>query len=113
MNSDLEVWKELTDFSNYEISSFGNLRNKNTKKHLKSSSKGGYLSTCIKNNNSKQKSIKIHRLVALTFIPNPENKYTVNHKDHNKSNNNINNLEWATITEQNQHKRKPKKKFKD
>ena len=109
MKSDSEVWKELKDYSNYEISSFGNLRNKNTKKHLKLSSKGGYFGTCIKNNNSERKSMKIHRLVALTFIPNPENKYTVNHKDHNKSNNNINNLEWATITEQNQHKRKTKK----
>ena len=83
MKSDSEVWKELKDYSNYEISSFGNLRNKNTKKHLKPTSRGGYLGTSITNNNLERKSQKIHRLVALTFIPNPENKYTVNHKDHN------------------------------
>ena len=45
----------------------------------------------------------IHRLVALTFIPNPLNKLTVNHKDGNVLNNNVCNLEWATMSEQNYH----------
>lgn len=48
--------------------------------------------------------MKMHRLVALNFIPNPENKYTVNHIDHNKSNNHINNLEWCTNQENQIHK---------
>ena len=45
----------------------------------------------------------IHRLVAETFIPNPDGKETVNHKDGNKANNNVNNLEWATQSENNLH----------
>jgi hypothetical protein len=43
--------------------------------------------------------VKLHRLVAQAFIPNPEQKPTVNHKDLNKSNCGLNNLEWATMKE--------------
>lgn len=50
-----------------------------------------------------RKNYTIHRLVALAFIPNPENKQTVNHKDGNKRNNNVSNLEWATHKEQKTH----------
>jgi hypothetical protein len=53
--------------------------------------------------NGKYKMQKIHRLVAKAFIPNPENKPQVNHKDANKLNNNISNLEWATAKENSQH----------
>jgi hypothetical protein len=49
--------------------------------------------------NGKMKSIVIHRIVALLFIDNPENKQTVNHKDFNRDNNYFENLEWNTITE--------------
>ena len=51
----------------------------------------------------------VHRLIALAFIPNPENKPTVNHKNHNRADNRVENLECATITEQNIHLRKPSK----
>ena len=75
--------------------------------------KGGYKCTSIINNEGIRVSVKVHRLVAQQFIQNKENKYSVNHKDHNKLNNNINNLEWATITEQNRHKHKQVNIFKD
>lgn len=51
-----------------------------------------------------RKNYTIHKLVALAFIPNPENKKTVNHKDGNKLNNNVSNLEWATEKENQNHK---------
>jgi hypothetical protein len=106
-----EVWKTLDNFSNYEISSYGNLRNKTTNYTLNPCIKSGYLCTSIKNDDGDLKSIKIHRLVAVSFIHNPLNKETVNHKDHNKLNNNLSNLEWATTTEQNNHKQKCKKEI--
>ena len=53
--------------------------------------------------NKRVKTLRVHRLVAQTFIPNPENKAQINHKDCNPSNNNINNLEWATRIENMQH----------
>jgi len=110
-NMSKEIWKTLDNFSKYEISSFGNIRNKTTDNILKPNIKSGYYGVNIRNDNNKYVSIKMHRLVALNFVLNPENKATVNHKDHNKLNNKLDNLEWATTTEQNRHKRKPKKEI--
>lgn len=62
----------------------------------------GYLLTDLYKDN-KQKTIRIHRLVAETFIFNAECKETVNHIDGNKKNNTVENLEWSTFKEQNEH----------
>lgn len=53
--------------------------------------------------NGKMKNIYIHRLVAMTFIPNPENKPCVGHKDHDRANNSVENLYWCTHAENTQH----------
>jgi hypothetical protein len=96
-----EIWKSIENFNNYEISAFGNIRNVITNKNLKPYlNNQGYLNITLSKNNIKQ-TLKIHRLVALAFIPNLENKPTVNHIDKNKQNNCILNLEWATMSEQN------------
>ena len=108
-----ETWKEINNFSKYEISNYGNLKNKDTQQKLQPSIKSGYLCTSLTDNNGIRKSVKIHRLVALNFISNPENKETVNHKNHNREDNNVNNLEWMTTTEQNNHKRKCKKEIQE
>lgn len=64
----------------------------------------GYKQVRLTNDyNKDSKLFMIHRLVAEAFIDNPENKQTVNHKDGNKHNNNVDNLEWATYSENNQH----------
>lgn len=59
----------------------------------------GYYRVTITFENHKQKVFQVHRLIAETFIPNPENKPQVNHKDGNKTNNNVENLEWVTVQE--------------
>jgi hypothetical protein len=63
----------------------------------------GYLCVRLTNLNGISKAELVHILVAKAFIPNPDNKPTVNHKDGNKHNNNVNNLEWNTFGENNQH----------
>lgn len=74
-------------------------------KNLKPSPSSEYLAVSLCKN-GKQKTLRIHRIVAEAFLPNPENKPEVNHKDGNKFNNNINNLEWCSKLENNQHARK-------
>lgn len=64
----------------------------------------GYLRVYVRRDSDyKRIDMYIHRLVALAFIPNPENKKFVNHIDTNRSNNHVNNLEWCTSKENNQH----------
>lgn len=62
---------------------------------------GGYLNTALVTNNQKTRHIRVHRLVAIAFIDNPQNKPYVNHKDENRQNNVIDNLEWVTPKENN------------
>jgi hypothetical protein len=97
-----ELWKPIESFENYEVSTLGRIKNTTTDRMLKVNNKGGYLCISLVNSFGKR-SFKVHRLVALAFIPNPENKTDVNHMDKNKHNNNISNLEWNTRAENNIH----------
>jgi len=99
----MEEWREIKDFENYSVSDFGNIKNNITNKVLKNTLKGGYYNITLTNNKNK-KPFKVHRLVALAFIDNPENKPDVNHKDKNKQNNNLTNIEWMTRKENNIHR---------
>ena len=90
-----EVWEPY--LYNYEISNLGRIRNVKTQHILKPSLTGhGYLA-CVVSMGKKGKwhSIKIHRAVAETFLPNPNHLPQVNHKDGNKLNNIVDNLEWC------------------
>jgi hypothetical protein len=98
-----EIWKTIEDFPNYEVSNFGNIRNKSKLKMKLHQNYAGYLKISLQNINKKSISCFTHRLVAKAFIPNLENKPTVNHIDRDKTNNNVYNLEWATMSEQNKH----------
>ena len=99
----MEEWRIITDFPNYSVSNFGNVKNNKTNRTMKLSIKGGYYHVSLTNEDCR-KGCKVHRLVALAFIQNLENKTDVNHIDKNKLNNNVSNLNWMTRKENNQHK---------
>lgn len=80
----------------------GKLDNRKGKFLKPAKDKYGYLRITV-SKNKKRKSFFVHRLVAKAFIPNPENKPTVNHKNGIKTDNRIENLEWATYQEQKKH----------
>ena len=98
----MEIWKKITNFENYEVSNYGNVRNKKTNKYLKKENTKGYLRISL-SKNGKVKRFQIHRLVALNFIENLQNKKCVNHIDGNKFNNCVSNLEWCTHSENELH----------
>ena len=98
----IEVWKSvpIKEFSFYEISNFGNVRNGT--KNLKTSHSRGYPTVTLCNN-CYRKTVRVHRLVAMAFVENRFNLPCINHKDGNKENNNFNNLEWCTQKQNMQH----------
>lgn len=72
---EVDIWKQINNSSNYEISSFGNVRNRLTLKLLKPCTKSGYYNVCISNDDNGKRQLKqVHMLVALNFLENPENK---------------------------------------
>lgn len=96
------MWKTMiyqgNSYNNFEISDFGELRNKKTNTIYKTNLVGReYCAVSVSLGSRKNKKcIKIHKAVAETFIPNPNNCPQVNHKDGNKLNNCVDNLEWCS-----------------
>lgn len=108
-----ETWKPVVGYEGlYEISSMGRVKSlKRTiiakngtrmeveeKLLAQSTITGGYLSVCL-SDHGECRSYPVHRLVAMAFIPNPKNLSDVNHKDEDKTNNSVENLEWMTHKE--------------
>lgn len=107
-----EIWKDIPEYEGlYQASNLGNIRvlnrvvnsgikNNNTVirkgKLLKQRINQGYYEVALSKNN-KKKFLKVHRLIAITFIPNLNNFPSINHKNENKLNNNVNNLEWCSV----------------
>lgn len=95
-----EIWKPINNYESfYLISNLGRIKSLKKNIVLKNLTHNhGYLSISLKS-----KCFLIHRLVGIHFIPNPENKPCVNHKDGNKQNNYVENLEWVTYSENEKH----------
>lgn len=95
-------WTNISTLNNYSVSDTGEVRNDRTSRILKTINCRGYKTVHLYNNGLRVSKL-VHRLVAEAFIPNPNNKPQVNHIDGNKQNNNVNNLEWVTVQENNLH----------
>lgn len=96
------TWKKIKRNDNYSINEKGEVRNDRTG-IIKASfvnKSNGYLSVDLYKNNKSEK-VTIHRLLAEAFIPNPENKPCVDHKDGNRKNNDLSNLRWASYSDNN------------
>ena len=99
------MWKECKINNLYIVSTDGIVKRKNTNKILSQKlDKDNYLSVNLSmGGRGNTRQIFVHRLVAETFLPNPDRKPQVNHKDGDKLNNRVNNLEWNTCLENVQH----------
>lgn len=99
----MEVWKPVKEY-NYEVSSLGRVRNTSNNKILSLFDKNrmGYYRVILFKDGQRKRHF-VHRLVAETFLENLENKPQVNHKDGNKQNNRLENLEWSTNSENQLH----------
>lgn len=123
MDYESEMWRDIKNYEGlYQISSFG--RVKSLEKYVKSPLKNQnkvlrkekILKQCIRSKylcvglskEGKTKTFLIHRLVAIAFLPNPEGKREVNHKNGNKIDNSVENLEWCTSSENQLHAYKNK-----
>jgi hypothetical protein len=96
INDDDELFRRIDGYDNYYVSNKGNVKNNKTNKIMKPfNDTGGYKQLNLYKN-GKRKMFLIHRLVAIAFIENPDNKKVIDHIDKNKANNNVKNLRWAT-----------------
>lgn len=100
-------WVILRDYPNYAIKYDGSVKNITSGRVLKPSiGKRGYVVFNLMHKDGRRRLVTLHRLIAMTFIPNPLNLPEVNHIDGDKTNYNINNLEWVTTRDNNIHARK-------
>ena len=98
-----EIWRNVVGYEGlYQVSSFGRVKSFygiGERLLTPSANKSGYQYTVLTDKNKIRNSCKVHTLVARTFLPNPENKPVVHHRDSNRANNRVSNLEWVTHRE--------------
>jgi hypothetical protein len=99
--NDIEIWADIEGFPNYQVSTYGNVRNKITNKLISIDKSTKYPSVRLYTPDHKKKHLNIHLLEAKAFLGEPNE--CVNHIDGNKKNNHISNLEWCTYAHNNQH----------
>ena len=104
----MENWKIIEDFTNYAVSDLGRVKNRTTGRIMKPGLRAGYPSVSLYKS-GKAKNFTIHRLVASAFIPNPNNLPCINHKDEDKTNCVVDNLEWCTFSYNNNYREKGKR----
>ena len=92
-----EVWKDCKGYEGlYQVSNLGRMWSVKGQRYFTGSvNNRGYYATTLTAKNGKRKTEMIHRLVALAFLDNPNNYPQINHKDENKLNNCVDNLEWC------------------
>lgn len=102
---DGEEWRDIEGYDGYQVSSFGRVKSflHNTPRILKPRIINNEYLVAVLVKSGKEKSFSVHRLVAIAFIPNPDNKPQVNHIDGCKLNACLSNLEWATPSENGKH----------
>lgn len=97
-----EIWKDIEEFPNYKVSNLGRVWNNKSGIIRKPKLKRGYHNYNFGRDN-KIYQRAAHRLVAIAFIPTEDRSLLINHKDGNKLNNYVDNLEWCTVEENNLH----------
>jgi len=95
MENETEIWWRHPEIDKIEVSSFGRVRSVKGHYYTNHPDRGGYMRVSFRMNGKKVNKL-VHRLVAETFVHNPNSLPMVNHKDCNRSNNNAENLEWCT-----------------
>lgn len=105
-NFPMELWKTIEEFPDYEVSNIARVRNKKTGLiRIPSVGKRGYPSLSFKKDGGLYQRT-LHRVFAIAWIPNPENKKEINHKNGDKCDCSFSNLEWATSSENMEHARR-------